>query len=119
MKEYKHKQLKTLQNICLIVLCKRNAITELLFPPESRGWQEEGKWLPLWRMGATSGGAGRRAFLVLNNQLIDNVSAVHATASHSHERLTGSTQVNEFFSYQVPSAPDAGIPLTDHAPFGI
>ena len=31
----------------------------------------------------------------------------------------GSTQVNEIFFYQVPSASDTCIPLTGHAPFGI
>jgi len=77
------------------------------------------QWLPLWGTGATFDWAGRRAFLVLNNQFIDDVSAVHATASHSHERLTGSTQVNEIFFHQVPSASDARIPLIDHAPFEI
>jgi hypothetical protein len=70
-------------------------------------------------MGATFDWTGRRAFLVVNNQFIDYVSAVHATASYSHERLTGSTQVNEIFLYQVPTASDTRIPLTDHAPFGI
>jgi len=70
-------------------------------------------------MGAPFDGAGRRAFLVLNNQFIDDVSAVHATASHSHERLTGSTQVNEVFFHQVPSASKARIPWTSHAPFEI
>ena len=77
------------------------------------------KQLPLWRMWATPNGTGWRAFLVLHNQFIDDVSAVHATTSHSHDRLTGSTQVNEVFFYQVPSASDAPIPLTDHAPFVI
>ena len=67
-------------------------------------------------MGATSDGA-RRALLVLNNQFVDYISAVHATTSHIARRLTGSAPIHEFFSHQVPSASDAHMPLTDHALF--
>ncbi len=69
-------------------------------------------------MGATSDWA-RRALLVLNNQFVDHISAVHATTSHIARRLTGSAPIHEVFSHQVPSASDAHMSLPDHALFVI
>jgi hypothetical protein len=41
-------------------------------------------------MGATFNGPWRRDFLVVKNQFINYVAAVHTTASRSRKRLTAS-----------------------------
>jgi hypothetical protein len=69
----------------------------------------------IWGMGTTFNGAWRRNFLVVKNQFINNVAAVHTTASRSSEWVTGSNQIHEIFFHQVPSASNTHHPLTDHA----
>jgi len=49
-----------------------------------------GQPLPVWCMGAAFDWAGWWACLMPHNQFINDVSAVHTTASRSRERLTGS-----------------------------
>jgi len=56
---------------------------------------------------------------MLHDKFIDDVSAVHTTASHSRERLTGSNYVNEIFFHQVPSTSNARHSLTSSGPFSI
>ena len=54
-------------------------------------------------MGATLDGPGRRGFLVLKNEFVDYISAVHATAGRNPVWLTGSPKVNKVFGHQTPS----------------
>jgi len=65
--------------------------------------RKEKQELPVWRMGATLDGPGRRGFLVLKNEFVDYISAVHATVGRNPARLTGSPKVNKVFGHQTPS----------------